>query len=332
MNAESGAKARGSFVSVVTPFHNTARYLRECIESVLNQTHGNFEYILLDNASTDGSSEIASEYAARDSRVRIFKTESLLPQVANYNRALSLISARSRYCKIVQADDWIFPACIERMISLAEASPRVGIVSSLRLDGELVKGAGLSDTLVILPGRDVARFHLLGKGFIFGTPSTLLLRSDIVRSRQPFYDEDSFQEDTEACYEILREWDFGFVPEILSYSRVDPNSLFMQMAGHDSVALGRLIVTRRYGPHFLSASEYGEQLQTANQDYCQALANAAVRLRGWGYWRFHIGHMRRAQLSVDIGVLAVSVAREATGIVSRPRTILRKVFRAILGR
>ena len=57
-------------VSVVTPFYNTDRYLAECIESVLSQTYRNFEYVLVDNHSTDRSGVIAAEYARRDSKVR----------------------------------------------------------------------------------------------------------------------------------------------------------------------------------------------------------------------------------------------------------------------
>ena len=49
-------------ISVVTPFYNTAPYLAQCIESVLAQTHRNFEYVLVDNQSTDGSAEIAASY------------------------------------------------------------------------------------------------------------------------------------------------------------------------------------------------------------------------------------------------------------------------------
>ena len=59
------------FVSVVTPFYNTAEYLAECIESVLRQDHANFEYLLADNCSTDGSLEIAERYAAQDARIRV---------------------------------------------------------------------------------------------------------------------------------------------------------------------------------------------------------------------------------------------------------------------
>jgi cellulose synthase/poly-beta-1,6-N-acetylglucosamine synthase-like glycosyltransferase len=74
--------SQSSLVSVVTPFHNTVGYLEQCIKSVLSQSHGAFEYLLCDNCSTDGSTEIAERYAARDSRIRFMRFEELLPQVA----------------------------------------------------------------------------------------------------------------------------------------------------------------------------------------------------------------------------------------------------------
>src|SRR5580658_6182963 len=86
-------------VSVVTPFHNTAPYLAQCIESVLAQSYKEFEYILVDNCSTDGSEEIAESYARRDSRIRFIRRPRLLSQVQNYNGALAEISEASEYCK-----------------------------------------------------------------------------------------------------------------------------------------------------------------------------------------------------------------------------------------
>src|SRR5450432_1444038 len=113
-------------VSVVTPFHNTAAYLAECIESVLAQTYENFEYILVDNCSTDGSTEIAERYARRDPRIRFIQRSTLLTQVQNYNRALEEIADASRYCKMVQADDFIFPECLRLMVEAFEQSQTIG--------------------------------------------------------------------------------------------------------------------------------------------------------------------------------------------------------------
>src|ERR1044071_7298806 len=107
-------------VSVVTPVYNNAAHFEECIESVLAQTYRNWEYTIVDNCSTDGSGEIARRYAARDSRIRVVRNDQFLRVMANHNRALRAISPDSKYCKMVFADDWIFPECLERMVAVAE--------------------------------------------------------------------------------------------------------------------------------------------------------------------------------------------------------------------
>ena len=126
-------------VSVVTPFYNVAQYLGECIDSVLAQTHGDFEYILVDNHSDDGSEEIAARYAERDRRLRVVSPPTFLPQVPNYNFALRQIAPDTAYCKIVQADDAIFPHCLEEMVALASAHPSIGLVSAYRFFGTEVQ-------------------------------------------------------------------------------------------------------------------------------------------------------------------------------------------------
>ena len=63
------------FVSIVTPVYNTEKYLAECIDSVLAQTYQNWEYIIVDNCSTDKSPLIAESYACKDSRIKIHYNE-----------------------------------------------------------------------------------------------------------------------------------------------------------------------------------------------------------------------------------------------------------------
>ena len=109
-------RATRPLVSVVTPFYNTAPYLAQCIESVLAQSYSHFEYILVDNRSTDRSGEIAETYAHRDPRIRLIWCSQFLPQIPNYNRALAQIATASKYCKIVEADNHIFPDCLQLMI------------------------------------------------------------------------------------------------------------------------------------------------------------------------------------------------------------------------
>ena len=207
-------------VSVVTPFYNTADYLRECIESVFAQTYTNFEYLLVDNQSTDGSAEIAAHYAKRDPRIRLIRNAEFVGQIRNYNEALRQVSSEARYVKMVLADDYIFPECLERMVAVAESHPTVAIVASYYLEGRYVCGSGIEWPTECIPGRIASRLHLLEGRFLFGTPTTLLYRADLVRSREPFYSESSMHEDTELCHEVLADADLGFVHQVLSFSRV----------------------------------------------------------------------------------------------------------------
>src|ERR1043166_1469914 len=93
-------------VDVVTPVYNGKKYLAECIESVLAQTYQNWEYIIVDNCSKDGTLEVARRYEQRDKRIRVIHNETLLPQAKNFNFTVQQISADSEYCKFVQGDDF----------------------------------------------------------------------------------------------------------------------------------------------------------------------------------------------------------------------------------
>src|SRR5204862_7949206 len=114
------------------------------------------------------------------------------------------------YVKMVEADDWMFPECLEHMVALGEAHPDVGIITSYQLAGTEVVADGLPFPSTVVSGREVCRRQLLdGQFFVFGSPSALLIRGDVVRDRTPFFDESAVHGDTDACYGILQTWDFG---------------------------------------------------------------------------------------------------------------------------
>jgi glycosyltransferase involved in cell wall biosynthesis len=321
MNTTAPSGSVAPLVSVVTPFYNTAAHLDECIRSVLSQSHEHLEYILQDNASDDGSTEIAVAWAARDTRVRYFRVDNLIAQVPNYNLALSRISADSMYCKVVQADDWIYRDCLRSMVELAERHPRVGLICSFRLVGDTVGGEGLQYGESVLPGREVARRHLLGQTFLFGSPTTGMFRSEVVRSRRPFYAEGRLHEDTESCYEVLRDWDFGFVHQILSYSRLDPSSTYGQVRHFDSGILDKLIVLHRYGPEFLTALERSGRTAEVELRYHRCLARAALMGRERQYWQFHRRGRATQGLRVAPAVFARAMAREMLSLLACPQQI-----------
>lgn len=110
-------------VSIGLPVYNGERYLSQALESLLGQTFADFELILSDNASTDGTREIGESYAARDERVRYSRTEANLGAARNFNRAFQLSSAV--YFKWAAADDLCEPAYLARCVEALDRHPEV---------------------------------------------------------------------------------------------------------------------------------------------------------------------------------------------------------------
>lgn len=317
---------REPFVSVVTPFYNTERYLAECIESVLAQSHRNFEYILADNCSTDGSLAIARRYAAMDSRIRVVTHSEFVDQIPNYNRAIRYIARESRYCKVVQADDWIYPDCIERMVACAEEHPEVGIVGCCFVAGEQVAGHGLPFDRNVFDGREVCRTRLLRGHTYFGSPTNLLYRADIVRRRDPFYPEGVQNADTAVCFEILADAAFGRVPQILANLRRNPGSKSQRLHELGAGDLADYLLFERYGPRFLGPEELRERRASLEKTYLRSLARASLRRPGREYWTFHEQAMRSIGRRIPKLRVALHVADYVADKVLNPRRSLESLL------
>lgn len=279
------------FISVLSPFYNIRPFLAECIESVLAQSHRNFEYILVDNHSTDGSVEVANDYARRDSRIRVMRADLFRDQIPNYNYSLRQISSNSRYVKIVQADDWIHPRCIADFVALAEANPSVALVSSYDLRGTQIFGTGLSADQRVLSGREAARLYFQKWLFLFGSQTTVMYRADVVRARRLFYPEGTMHADTEVIFELLRNHDFGFVHQVLSFTRLRDDSISGKLQNMADAALDRLIITKRFGQLFLDPAEYEEVLRGTLGWYYDELARRWLTDKGEkrseAFWAYH---------------------------------------------
>jgi cellulose synthase/poly-beta-1,6-N-acetylglucosamine synthase-like glycosyltransferase len=104
-------------VSVIMPVYNTQRYLRECLDSVVNQTLRNIEIICVDDSSTDGSPEILREYQAKDERITILKQEK---SNAGAARNLGLSIASGEYLSFLDSDDFFELTMLEHMYACAK--------------------------------------------------------------------------------------------------------------------------------------------------------------------------------------------------------------------
>jgi glycosyltransferase involved in cell wall biosynthesis len=108
-------------VSIGLPVYNGERYLAETIESILAQTYENFELIISDNCSTDGSREICRHYVERDSRVRFFPSDVNKGWAGNYCRVFEL--ARGPYFRWAPSDDVFAPESVAACVEVLDAHP-----------------------------------------------------------------------------------------------------------------------------------------------------------------------------------------------------------------
>jgi glycosyltransferase involved in cell wall biosynthesis len=245
------------FVSIVTPVYNGDKYLEECIISVLEQTYSNWEYIIVDNQSKDNTFKIASKYAELDSRIKVITNDLFLPVMKNFNNAINKISKKSVYCKVICADDWIYPEYLSQTIDLAEHNPTVGIVSSYKLMGnKIVPTQTMPYRQTVFSGREASRMNLLNGPYPFGTPTALLFRSEIVLGTKKFFNEDRTCGDIEACYDVLKNWNFGFVPQILSFNRTHADNISFKVNRIGENFLDHIYMHRKYGNFFLEKDEF----------------------------------------------------------------------------
>ena len=316
-------------VSVVTPVYNGETFLAECIESVLKQTYKNIEYIIVNNCSADRSLEIALNYAKKDSRVRIHSNSKFVAVIENHNIAFRLISPEAKYCKVVSADDFVFPDCIMRMVEVAEANPSVGIVGSYEIAGNRVRWQGFNYPRSVMPGREVCRQDFLGDDpkFGFGSPTSLLYRADIVRNSEDFYPNSSPHADTSACFKHLQHSDFGFVYQVLSYCRIHDETQSSQSTsinGYLSAGLNNII---QYGPFYLSSEELKRVLKKQLNDYYQFLGINIFRFRGRRFWNYHRSRLEELGHPITIPKLIKGAFYKFLREVINPEQAVRKICR-----
>jgi glycosyltransferase involved in cell wall biosynthesis len=314
-------------VSIVTPVYNEAKYLAESIESVLSQTYDNWDYTIVDNCSTDATAEIARCYAAKEPRIRVIQNESFLPAISNHNRALECISPNSKYCKVVLGDDWLYPECLERMVDVAERYPSVGIVGAYGLEGTRVICTGLPYSTGPLSGREICRKHLLERLFVFGSATSVLYRSELVRQAMPLYNQANIHADTEACFKLLRTSHFGFIHQVLTYTRVRPHSLTaMSNELHTSFA-GVLQLLVGHGPEYLSAAELQLALEKHVAGYYRFLGTSWLRRRrDAAFWEYHKRKFVEAGVGFSSWRLGLGVLKGIGKAALQPAQTVRKLL------
>jgi glycosyltransferase involved in cell wall biosynthesis len=113
-------------ISIGVPVYNGEAYIAQALEALLGQTFADFEIVISDNASRDRTAEICQAYASRDTRIRYYRSDVVLPPAENHNRAFDLSSGE--FFKWAAHDDLCAPTFLERCLEAMERDPSVVLV------------------------------------------------------------------------------------------------------------------------------------------------------------------------------------------------------------
>jgi glycosyltransferase involved in cell wall biosynthesis len=316
-------------VSVVTPVYNGEPFIAECIESVLAQEYANWEYVIVNNCSTDGTLEVAESYAKQDARIRVVANEAFVGCIENHNNAFRRISQESSYCKVVCADDRLLPHCLTKMVRFAAQHPSVGIVGSYQQSGEHARWKGLPENVTVLPGREACRLGLLREVHVFGNPTSVLYRSDLIRRTSSFFPHSDPHADTSACYASLSHCDFGFVHEVLSVERLHVGQLTNSVESRTGSTLPYIEILVQYGPLYLSESELAKRQEQLLAAYYRGLGCDVLKMKRREFWEFQKAGLKRLGCSLDTQQVFIEAIRELVTELRTPLTAFRK-FASVL--
>lgn len=124
-------------ISVIVPIYNMEKYIKRCVDSIINQTYKNLEIILINDGSTDESLKICKEYEVKDNRIKVLNQSNQGQGVAR-NKGLNI--CKGKYISFVDSDDYIYPKMYEKMIhAIKKYDTDIAICGYSRDHGFLIK-------------------------------------------------------------------------------------------------------------------------------------------------------------------------------------------------
>lgn len=250
-------------VSIIVPVYNAEACLRRCVESVLNQEYADFELLLADDGSRDGSGRICDEYAAADSRVRVFHKEN---SGVSDSRNLCLDQARGRYLQFLDADDWITANATKLLVQAMEEHLCDLVISDFyRVVGERVSPKGDIDEAQVLSREEYAS-HMMENpaNYYYGVLWNKLYRREIVEQHHLRMDPAiSWCEDFMFNLEYIRRAETFFALQVPVYYYVKTKgSLCTQGISISKTIQMKLTVFEYYNQFYktvLDEEEYEKQ-------------------------------------------------------------------------
>lgn len=206
-----------ALVSIAVPIHNTARFLPEALDSLLAQDHAHWEALLWDDGSTDGSGEIAADYASRDARFR------LLGDGRNHGVCVALASAlaeaRGDYIGVLDSDDMLEKDALSAMLAFMQARPHLGMAYSQYIEID-------EDSRVTAPGTRCLKAYSAHQLLVdFMTYHFRLLRADAYRAVGGVDATRTVAPDYDLCLRISERFPVEHLPKPLYRYRIRRDSI-----------------------------------------------------------------------------------------------------------
>ena len=220
-----------SEILVFVPTYNSEKYLRQCLDSVLQQTFQDWQCVISDDASTDKSVEIAREYEKIDSRFKVLTHEKNVGAATNWNRAKE--NNNSFATKILCADDYLLKDALKEQVDILQRN-QTAIVFSERY---IVFPSGkklhprLPKYASNISFNDAFKFYInLGRN-IFGEPVTALFRTDLFVKSEGFYPKFEYSLDTSGYMAIARGHEVTFDNSVVGAFRVSKSQWSHKLKG-----------------------------------------------------------------------------------------------------
>ena len=196
-------------LTVLMPVYNGDRYLRPAVDSILAQTFTDFEFLIIDNGSTDQTEVILNEYQKKDARIRVLHREKGLVEALNYG----FDQSRGKYIARLDADDICLPNRMHKQVEFMEKHAEVGVC------GSWIRCFGNYDQVTKHPVDDAS----LRAEMLFSPPfanSSTIIRQSVLKSHGIYFRNPPYSEDYDLWVRLSRVTHFANIPEILVNYRV----------------------------------------------------------------------------------------------------------------
>ncbi len=219
-------------ISVCIPVFNGQDFIKEAIDSVLNQSFTDFEIIIVDNHSTDNTVNVVKSYS--DSRIKLFINENNIGMIPNWNKTMEY--ANGKYIKILPADDLIYPNCLELQAKILDEDneQKISLVGGRRNiinnKGKILFNRGFAKVKQTISGKDAINKVIKSGGNIIGEGGAVMFRKEILKKTGVFNSQIFYVLDLDLWFKILLHGNYAFTPDVVSAFRVSSTSASVEVA------------------------------------------------------------------------------------------------------